>query len=61
MGVERCKEDSIELLVYLVESPEHGPGHRVFDDADILVAGGVWAIGSEMERQTDRFVRLGVI
>jgi len=61
MGVERCKEDSIELLVYLVESPEHGPGHRVFDDTDILVAGGVAAIESEMERQTDRFVRLGVI
>ena len=61
MGVERCKEDSIELLVYLVESPEHGPGHRVFDDADILVAGGVWGIESEIERQTDRFVRLGVI
>jgi hypothetical protein len=61
MAVADCKEESIELLVYLVESPEHGPGHRVFDDADILAAGSVGAIETEMERQTDRFVRLGVI
>ena len=61
MGVERYKEDCTELLVYLVESPEHGPGYRFFDDADIFVAGGVLAIESEMEKQSDRFVRLGVI
>jgi hypothetical protein len=55
------RKDSTELLIYLVESPEHGPGHRIFDDADILVGGGVCGIESEMERETDRFVRLGVI
>jgi hypothetical protein len=61
MAVVRCRKEIARLLVYLVESPEHGPGHRVFDDEDILVGGGVRAIESQLEKENDRFLRLGVI
>lgn len=55
------KTEQQELLVYLAECPDHGPEHRTFDDQDICVAGGVRALEAELERETDRFVRLDVI
>jgi hypothetical protein len=61
MAVVRCRKEIARLLVYLVESPEHGPGHRLFDDEDIVVGGGVRAIESQLEQENDRFVRLGLI
>jgi hypothetical protein len=50
-----------EVLIYLVECPEHVPGLRMFMEEDIWVAGGVHAIEAELERETDRFVRVGLV
>jgi hypothetical protein len=50
-----------EVLIYLAECPEHGTEHRMFNEEDIWAAGGVHAIEAELERETDRFVRVGVV
>jgi hypothetical protein len=50
-----------EVLMYLADCPDHGPEHRIFNEENIVSAGGVAAIEAELEKQTYRFVRLGVI
>lgn len=61
VGTARHWKETEEVLIYLAECPEHGPEHRVFDEEDLLIAGGVHAIELELECGTDRFVRVGVI
>src|SRR5262249_60450079 len=50
-----------EVLIYFADCPEHGREHRIFDEEDLLIAGGVHALEVELERGTERFVRLSVI
>src|SRR5262249_1109429 len=52
---------SAEVVVYLAEFPDRGLEHRIFDDDEILISGGIHAIEAELERGTDRFVRIGVV
>jgi hypothetical protein len=50
-----------ELIVYWCHSFERGPEHRVFDEDDIQVAGGINGIEMELQRDSCWFARLGVI
>lgn len=51
----------VEMVVYLVFSPESGPDYRVYSDEDILAIGGIHAIELDLEQESYWFVRLGVI
>jgi hypothetical protein len=55
------RKEMQEVLIYFADCPEHGREHRIFDEEDLFIAGGVHAIEVELERGTERFVRLGVI
>jgi len=50
-----------ELVVYLVFSPEGGPGYRVYTDEDIQVSGGIHGIERILEEESYWFAQLGKI
>ena len=61
MKTSDYRKEMQEVLIYFADCPEHGREHRIFDEEDLLIAGGVHAIEVELERGTERFVRLSVI
>jgi hypothetical protein len=50
-----------ELVVYVVLSPDGGPGYRVYTDEDIQVSGGIHGIERVLEQESYWFACLGKI
>jgi hypothetical protein len=60
--IPRETQDSREeLVVYVVLSPDGGPGYRVYADEDIQVSGGIHGIERILEQESYWFARLGKI
>ena len=51
----------VELIVYLVVSPESGPGRRIYSDEDVHALGGIYGIERALENESYWYVRLGQI
>ena|ERR1700694_1268709 len=58
---KEAQDSREELVVYLVFSPEWGPGYRVYNDEDIQVSGGIHGIERVLEQESYWFARLGRI
>jgi hypothetical protein len=58
---KEAQDSREELVVYLVFSPEWGPGYRVYNDEDIQVSGGIHGIERVLEQESYWFARLGKI
>lgn len=56
-----AQDSKVELVVYLVFSPEWGPRHCVFSDEDLQVSGGIHGIERDLEEKTYWFAQLGRI
>jgi hypothetical protein len=54
-------ESSNEAIVYLVQSPKYGLQYRFYAEEDILSEGGIHTIEEYLRRETQWFIRLGVI
>jgi len=52
-------QSRVEALVYFVVSPEDGPGHRIYEEEDILARGGVHAAERVLENENYWYGYLG--
>jgi hypothetical protein len=55
------RDSNADLIVYLVISPDSGPGYRIISDEVIQASGGIHAIERSLEKESYWFVRLGNI
>jgi hypothetical protein len=55
------RDYKIEVIAYLVISPQSGPHHQTFSDEDIQASGGIHALERVVEQESYWFVRLGQI
>ena len=62
--VETPQDDDqgkVEVLVYFVVSPDEGPGHRIFEEENVVASGGVHAAERVLENENYWYGYLGRI
>jgi len=52
-------QSRVEAMVYFVVSPDDGPGHRIYEEEDILARGGVHAAERLLENENYWYGYLG--